>query len=402
MGFSYFLIDKESVANVIKVLCTFVAMNKKMAIRKNIPLIVLSVSLLLYLLAICCPSFFSTFYTQGVYKYVSQAGSHFFALIPFSFAELMIVLLPVCIGYFLVKGAYLILFQRTKALLFWKRLVINISKLICYILSAFILFAGVNYQRVPIATSMGLEIAPASKDDLKELCFFLRDKTNELSFLTGRTKEGKFLPVHSFWEAKEKIAQAYDSLSIIYPAFRGSYPSAKPLLFSHYLSYAHVMGFFFPFTFESNINKDIPEFFIPAVIAHEQAHLRGFMREDEAEFSLFLLCRHTSDIDLMYSFILSLFIRSISVLYKIDSDAYSLLLEGLSAPLLRDLYDNSTYWRAFQSPVGAISKSVNDAYLKANSQSDGVQSYGRVVDLLIADYKRNQINKKQLYENQCP
>ena len=70
---------------------------------------------------------------------------------------------------------------------------------------------------------------------------------------------------------------------------------------------------------------------------------------------------------------------------------YASLLEDISEPLYRDLCDYSDYWRAFRSPVGQISKTINDVYLKANSQKQGVQSYGKVVDLLIADYKQNKI-----------
>lgn len=31
---------------------------------------------------------------------------------------------------------------------------------------------------------------------------------------------------------------------------------------------------------------------------------------------------------------------------------------------------------------------VNDSYLKSNRQEDGVKSYGRMVDLLLADYRQ--------------
>ena len=33
-----------------------------------------------------------------------------------------------------------------------------------------------------------------------------------------------------------------------------------------------------------------------------------------------------------------------------------------------------------------VSKAVNDVYLKANDQEDGMKSYGRMVDLLLAEY----------------
>ena len=36
---------------------------------------------------------------------------------------------------------------------------------------------------------------------------------------------------------------------------------------------------------------------------------------------------------------------------------------------------------------------VNDAYLKANSQSSGIRSYGEMVDLLLAEYRTEQEKK---------
>lgn len=53
----------------------------------------------------------------------------------------------------------------------------------------------------------------------------------------------------------------------------------------------------------------------------------------------------------------------------------------------RDMQYGSEYWRQFEGPIAQVSTSVNDAYLKANDQQHGVQSYGLVVDLLIAYYR---------------
>ena len=36
--------------------------------------------------------------------------------------------------------------------------------------------------------------------------------------------------------------------------------------------------------------------------------------------------------------------------------------------------------------VISCSEIINDTYLKAHSQTDGVLSYGRMVDLMLADY----------------
>ena len=52
-------------------------------------------------------------------------------------------------------------------------------------------------------------------------------------------------------------------------------------------------------------------------------------------------------------------------------------------------------WRAwiwkptmsFEGRVAEASARLNDKYLRANRQKDGVRSYGRMVDLMLAYYK---------------
>ena len=55
-----------------------------------------------------------------------------------------------------------------------------------------------------------------------------------------------------------------------------------------------------------------------------------------------------------------------------------------------------TYGKYFRSVAYGIlwdeedaKETVNDTYLKANGQTDGVRSYGRMVDLLLAYYRAN-------------
>ncbi|WP_276929276.1 DUF3810 family protein, partial [Herbinix luporum] len=49
------------------------------------------------------------------------------------------------------------------------------------------------------------------------------------------------------------------------------------------------------------------------------------------------------------------------------------------------------YWAKYEDTVvSTVSNKINDTYLKANAQSDGVKSYGRMVDLLLAKYRKDQ------------
>jgi hypothetical protein len=76
-----------------------------------------------------------------------------------------------------------------------------------------------------------------------------------------------------------------------------------------------------------------------------------------------------------------------NALYLHDQEKYWLLREKYSDKMLRDATAISEYWKQYDSPVQEISSSINDTYLKSNMQSDGIKSYGRMVDLLIAEYR---------------
>lgn len=97
-------------------------------------------------------------------------------------------------------------------------------------------------------------------------------------------------------------------------------------------------GIYSPFTVEANYNKEMTAYNIPHTICHELSHLRGFMREE----------------------------------------------------VRRDLGENSLFWSRFESRISEVSETVNDTYLKANRQSEGVKSYGRAVDLMLGWYRQQQ------------
>ena len=48
---------------------------------------------------------------------------------------------------------------------------------------------------------------------------------------------------------------------------------------------------------------------------------------------------------------------------------------------------NNAFWQQYEGKISEASSRVNDTYLKANSQTDGIQSYGRMVDLLLGYYR---------------
>ena len=51
-----------------------------------------------------------------------------------------------------------------------------------------------------------------------------------------------------------------------------------------------------------------------------------------------------------------------------------------------DLRNNREFWKRYEGKIDDISNEINNTYLKANGVSEGVKSYGKMVDLLLVYY----------------
>ena len=175
-----------------------------------------------------------------------------------------------------------------------------------------------------------------------------------------------------------------------YPLLDGTYLGPKPVLFSRALSHCNITGIFFPFTLEANVNTDIPDYSLPSTMCHELAHLSGFMREDEANFIAYLACERSERIEFQYSGKMLAYIYTSNALYAENPQAAQKISASLGEGVALDLSANTAYWDQFETPMAEVAQQVNNAYLKANRQYDGVKSYGRVVDLLLAEWREEQ------------
>lgn len=73
-----------------------------------------------------------------------------------------------------------------------------------------------------------------------------------------------------------------------------------------------------------------------------------------------------------------------NVLYRIDYSAWEEVREQLAETVEPDLSANRDFWDKYEGKIAETANRVNDTYLKANDQSEGVESYNRMVDLIVA------------------
>ena len=344
------------------------------------------VSILLLLLAWYAPGF-AEWYATGPYAALSRAGNFLSGLLPFSLAEVIVVVCPfLAVAWLAVQILRVVRSKNERG----RTAAGSLLRLLCaggVVLLLFTTNCGVNYSRATFAETCGLPVQDSSVEELETLCVSLTERLNELRPLVSEDEAGTMTLSSSFSALGGDAREAFDALSADYPLLTGGYSRPKEVLLSRLMSWCNITGVFFPFTFEANVNSDVPDYSIPSTMCHELSHLRGFMREDEANFIGYLACCRSENADLRYSGYMLAFIHANNALYSVDRESASAIYARLSETVQRDLAANSAYWKQFEGPVAEVSTAVNNAYLQANGQVEGVKSYGRMVDLLLAEQR---------------
>ncbi|MEG3006267.1 MAG: DUF3810 domain-containing protein [Oscillospiraceae bacterium] len=307
--------------------------------------------------------------------------------IPFSVAEVLLLFLPLTFLVWIVNVVKYTEKDKRKD---------KIKKIFSYIVAvassfffAFVLLEGINYNRNSFADYYEVVVEPSKKEDLSKLCKELISTANSLRYRMDEDEMGATkLTYQDIYETADEVSIAYEKLAEKYPVLSGPTIKAKPIIASKLMSYTQITGIFCPFTMEANINADVPDYSIPSTMCHEMTHIRGFMKEDEANFIAYLACKKSYDPQIQYSGVMLALVHSMNELYSADYDMFLDNYYKYSDEVKRDFQVYSQYWKKYEGPVAEISNKVNDTYLKMNNQNDGVKSYGRMVDLLIADYKK--------------
>jgi len=169
-----------------------------------------------------------------------------------------------------------------------------------------------------------------------------------------------------------------------YPALGGAPPLVRSAIFSPLLTAAGLTGVYSPFTGEAHVNHEIPPPTLPFAACHEVAHLRGFAREDEANFIAFLVCGFADDPAWRYSGTLTALIHVLNALARAAPERWLEIVDELPQGVRSDIDGVHHFWNQRRSGLTTLVERTNDAYLRSQGQADGLASYGRVVDLLAA------------------
>lgn len=363
-------------------------MSKKGLIVRCILIILFPISFILGKIASLSPEKVEKIYSKGLYRVFSQAQNTISGRIPFSLHELLevaVIVIVIIMFIFSIIKAFKSKKKWYKPLASFLLTVLAGGSLLYFI---FTINWGLNNYRLTFGEIAGLEVRASSVEELKELCRSLIDKTNALRAQMYEDSNGITTTTMSDIEILEAALEGYQNASKIYPELGGRYAAPKAVFLSVPITYLDTWGLYSAFTGEANVNVNIPVYFIPHTASHEMAHQRGFSREDEANYIGYLACMMNSNTLFQYSGSLEAMISSMNALYSASLEDWKELRALYSQSVSRDLKYLNEFNAKYEGLVSSVSSSANDIYLKANNQPDGIESYGRMVDLLLAEYRK--------------
>lgn len=355
--------------------------------KKLLFLLLLPFSLLLTFVAAAYPLWIERIYADSIYPLIQRILSLLTGFVPFSVGEFMVIFLILYLIFGLSRGILQIIRRKPGGFRILGHWVIHLFIALCFIYFSFVILWGLNYHRLPFAEIAGLDTQPASVEELAALSESLIERANSLRAQVAENDQGvMFLPKGKS-DMFRRAHLGYDAAAEVYPELGGTLSRPKGVFFSHAMAYTGISGIYFPFTGEANVNTTTPDPLILATTTHEMAHQRGFAREDEANYIAYLTASLHPDADFQYSGVLLALINAMNQLYRHDQELYRELRSHYSPGIIRDLAAIQAYNKRYEGPVERAHTKINNAYLKSNRQKDGVYSYGRMVDLLIAEYR---------------
>lgn len=243
---------------------------------------------------------------------------------------------------------------------------------------------GVNYYASGFQEKSGIYAQPVTVEELERVAVYFAGELEKTAGQVERDENGVFAVPRD--EIFGYSTQVYDNISRDFPFLARRDREPKKMVFSRLFSAMNFTGFYSPYTGESNLNVDSPACLLPANITHELAHQRGIASEQECNFLAIAASTASDHAAYRYSGYLMGYIQLSNALYRADRGRWEAVRGLLPETVLADLRYHSAYWAQFDGLTAKVSTTIYDNALKSYGQADGIQSYGTVVDLLVAYY----------------
>ncbi|CAL2108755.1 conserved membrane hypothetical protein [Tenacibaculum sp. 190524A02b] len=328
------------------------------------------------------PIFIERYYSNGIYPYIAKILRILLGWIPFSFGDLLGLLLI----FIFCKNIYKLFISKFTN--FIPKL-LQFTAFLSVLYFCFYAFWGLNYFREPLAKSLALEQSNYTTEQLETTLIKIIPKLNNSHFTITQNDTIAVTVPYSRKQMYHLAPNGFNVLAKTYPQLSYTAPSIKSSLVSLLQSYNGTSGYLNPITGEAQVNDLMPKPGYPSTTCHEMAHQIGWSAENDANFVGFLACIYNNDKYFQYAGYRMAFRYLIQELTRRDKELAKTINKGVNKGIFKDYRNSYLHWKKYENPIEPYLKKGYNSYLKANNQANGIKSYSYVVDLLIAYFEKH-------------
>lgn len=152
-------------------------------------------------------------------------------------------------------------------------------------------------------------------------------------------------------------------------------------------NYLGILGYYNPFTVESNLNKYNTSIKQPSTLFHEYAHQMGFASESEANFIAYYLGSNSKNHEVNYAVFYKSIYSLLGAIYKSDPYFVKNEIKNMNHNIKRDRNAEIKFYYKYEGGTSDVFSELNNQFLKANNQ-EGTVSYGKYVELIYKLYHK--------------
>ena len=336
---------------------------------------------------------FCDFYQKWIYPLWAQTYGRVTSQLPFSFGELLIAIAVFGIPLSLIVMIVLLIIKKGRRGKVARIFGFIYGWILVFILGTETLNCFVLYHTSTFEKLNDISTEEHTHEELEALGYRIVSQVNVLSKKVQRDEDGRFVLTA---DTDDTARDAIEGLEEEFVNFGGYEVHPKPIYCSFFMSQMDLMGIYFPFSMEANYNTDMYKAKLPNTICHELAHTKGFIREEEANFIAFVACDRCDNVDYRYSGYLSAltYVRN-EIFEYCDEETMVEFDNAICDEVWADIDGNRAYWESveeaedtvFESEsVSEVSEKAMETSLQANGVEDGLESYCRMVDLMLNYY----------------
>ncbi len=316
-------------------------------------------------------------YSRTIYLWLHRVVSSVFGFLPVAGVYVLLVL-------FVVETVLNVrrIWRKPKR---WLRLALSGANVLIWLVVLFQLLWGLNYRRVPVTQQLGLEAVAPDTSRLHLLACEAVDSLNALSRRVFRIDERAIPSGQEAFAIPTGLCQALDAAG--YPCILSA--RVRKLKPEGVLLRIGTAGFYLPYSGEGHLDSGLHPLQQPFVMAHELAHAQGFGDEGVCNFWAWLTTTQSADPFVAYSGWLSWWAYLSADLRHFAPDLLEEVKAGLQPQVRADMAAIEARMDLFPDLFPTLRNWIYHHYLLAQGVAEGLDSYGRMVGLVVAWRQKN-------------